>query len=349
MLFLSDAQFTDAVSQDYFSLNSGAIVVFDRELSLNSRAAALCCEMAARADELQIQVTTAACGTTLFDCGINVPGSRTAAILLARVSLADLAKVGVDDSAAPWPMVHISTDWSVRACLASQYAGWEVKGEKYFGMGSGPMRAAAGREALFDEIGYRETASEVVGVLEASKLPPDTVCEEIAAKCDVEPERLALLVAPTHSLCGTLQIVARSVETALHKLHTLGFDLSRVVTGHGTAPLPPNAGDLRPPLAKDDFAAIGRTNDAILYGGQVMLTVQGDDASLQELGPRVPSAASADYGRPFAEIMAHYDNDFYRIDPLLFSPAAIEFVNMSTGSHFRFGEVNHELLTRSFG
>jgi methenyltetrahydromethanopterin cyclohydrolase len=313
----------------------------DDQLSLNSRAAALCREMASRADKLQIQVTTATGGTTLFDCGINVPGSREAAIFLARVCLADLAEVSVDDSAKPWPTVHVSTNSPVAACLASQYAGWEVKGEKYFAMGSGPMRAAAGREVLFDEIGYRETPSEVVGVLEASKLPPEAVCDEIATKCGIESERLTLLIAPTHSLCGTLQIVARSVETALHKLHTLKFDLRQIITGHGTAPLPP--------LAKDDFAAIGRTNDAILYGGQVMLTVQGDDADLQELGPRVPSAASADYGRPFAEIMAHYNNDFYRIDPLLFSPAMVEFVNISTGSHFRFGEVNQELLARSFG
>jgi methenyltetrahydromethanopterin cyclohydrolase len=318
------------------------------ELSLNSRAAALCRDMASRADELQIQVSTAACGTTLYDCGINVPGTREAGILLARVCLADLAEVSVDDSAQPWPTVHVSTNSPVEACLASQYAGWEVKGDTYFAMGSGPMRAASGREVLFDKIGNPETGlhgdsptSAVVGVLEASKLPPDTVCEEIAAKCGVEPGHLALLVAPTHSLCGTLQIVARSVETALHKLHTLGFELSSIVTGHGTAPLPP--------LAKDDFAAIGRTNDAILYGGQVMLTIQGDDATLQELGPRVPSVASADFGRPFAEIMAHYDNDFYRIDPLLFSPAAIEFLNLSTGNHFRFGEVNQELLARSFG
>lgn len=313
----------------------------DDQLSLNSRAAVLCRDMASRADELQFQVTTAACGATLFDCGINVPGSLEAAILLARVCLADLAEVKIDDSAKPWPTVQVSTNSPVAACLASQYAGWEVKGDKYFAMGSGPMRAATGRETLFDEIGCRENTSEAVGVLEASKLPPDAVCEDIATKCGVEPKRLTLLVASTHSLCGTLQIVARSVETALHKLHTLGFDLSRLVTGHGTAPLPP--------LLKDDFAAIGRTNDAILYGGQVLLTVKGDNATLQEIGPLVPSVTSADYGRPFAEIMAHYNNDFYRIDPLLFSPAAIEFVNISTGSHFRFGEVNQDLLDRSFG
>jgi methenyltetrahydromethanopterin cyclohydrolase len=321
----------------------------EQAVSLNSLAAALCREMALRAEELQIHVSTAPCGATLYDCGINVPGSREAAIFLARVCLADLAEVSINDSAKPWPLVHVSTNAPVRACLGSQYAGWEVKEEKYFAMGSGPMRAASGREAIYNDIHNRETASECVGVLETSKLPPDSVCLDIAAKCGVEPERLALLVAPTHSLCGTLQIVARSVETALHKLHTLGFDLSRIVTGHGTAPLPPSAGDLRPPLAYDDFAAIGRTNDAILYGGQVLLAVQGDDESLQEIGPRVPSIASADYGRPFAEIMAHYENDFYRIDPLLFSPAAIEFVNISSSSHFRFGEINHELLARSFG
>jgi methenyltetrahydromethanopterin cyclohydrolase len=312
----------------------------NEETSLNARATVLVRDMASRAGELRIQVSSAACGATLLDCGISVPGSRDAAILLARVCLAELATIAIDDSTKPWPSVRIESHAPVQACLASQYAGREVKGEKYFAMGSGPMRAAAGREALFDDIGYRETPEEAVGVLEASKLPPDAVCVDIASKCGVDPQRLALLVAPTHSLCGTIQIVARSVETALHKLHVLGFELGRIVAGRGTAPLPP--------LVKDDFAAIGCTNDAILYGGEVVLEVTGDDESLQQIGPQVPSSASADYGRPFAEIMKHCNNDFYRIDPLLFSPAAVTFVNIETGNQFRFGELNHELLTRSF-
>ncbi len=308
--------------------------------TLNSRAVALCREMASKKAALQIHVDTAPCGATLIDCGIAVPGSREAAILLARVCLADLAEVFIDDSAVPWPMITVSTKEPVCACLASQYAGWEIKGDDFFAMGSGPMRAAAGRETLFNDIGYRESASECVGVLEASRLPSDAVCLEIAEKCGVEPERLALLVAPTHSLCGTLQIVARSVETALHKLHASEFDLTRIVSGRGAAPLPP--------LAKNDFKAIGRTNDAILYGAQVTLEVCGDDESLLEIGPQIPSVASADYGRPFAEILAHYDNDFYRVDPLLFSPAEIELVNVDSGNSFRFGEVNQELLLQSF-
>jgi methenyltetrahydromethanopterin cyclohydrolase len=179
--------------------------------SLNSRAAELVRAIVHRTDVFDILVSTAACGTTLVDFGINAWGNRLAGIQLAQVCLADLATIEIDDSAKPWPLVKVETHAPVQACLAAQYAGWEVKGEKYFAMGSGPMRAAAGREPLFDEIGCRETASESVGVLEASKLPPDAVCLEIAAKCGVDPQRLALLVAPTHSLCGTIQIVARSV------------------------------------------------------------------------------------------------------------------------------------------
>jgi methenyltetrahydromethanopterin cyclohydrolase len=177
--------------------------------------------------------------------------------------------------------------------------------------------------------------------LEASKLPPGDVCREIAEKCGVEPANLTLLVAPTRSLAGTVQIVARSVETALHKLHELGFDIKRVQSAYGTAPLPPPAAD--------DLAAIGRTNDAILYGGQVTLYVRGDDASLEEFGPKTPSSASRDHGRPFAEVFAGYNHDFYQVDPLLFSPAVVTFCNLDTGRSQSFGSAEPDVLRKSFG
>lgn len=200
-------------------------------LQLNHIAATLCDEISRIADKLQIAQSTADCGTTLFDFGIGVPGSLEAGLLLARVCLSDQATVRItdaDSSLGDWPLVEVSTDRPVAACMASQYAGWEVKADKYFAMGSGPMRAAAGRETIFESFGFREQAERCVGVLEASKLPPVEVCRDIAAKCGVKPEQLSLLVAPTSSLAGTLQVVARSVETALHKLFELGFDLLRV-------------------------------------------------------------------------------------------------------------------------
>jgi methenyltetrahydromethanopterin cyclohydrolase len=245
-----------------------------------------------------------------------------------------------DTSVWRGPWVTVTTDRPLAACLASQYAGWPLSYEDYFAMGSGPMRAARGREPLFDKIGCQEDASRVVGVLESARLPGDVVCRDIARQCRVEAEQVTLLVAPTASLAGTLQIVARSVETALHKLLELGFDMQRIVAGTGVAPVPP--------VAADDLSGIGRTNDAVLYGGRVMLWVRGDDQSLGRIGPQVPSSASADYGRPFREIFERYDRDFYRIDPLLFSPAEIALVNIETGRLHRFGEPNVDVLEQSF-
>ena len=303
---------------------------------LNRRAAELCEEIAQRADELLVARRQLTCGTTLFDFGIDVVGGEAAGVMLARVCLADLAEVVVEGA-----VVRVASDAPVAACMASQYAGWEVKGERFFAMGSGPMRAAAGREVVFEQIGFREQAEACVGVLESGQLPPESVCMEVAAKCGVGGERLTLLVAPTSSPAGTLQVVARSVETALHKLHELGFDLSRVERGEGIAPLPP------PP--DNDLAAIGVTNDAILYGSEVTLWVRGTDESLVEIGPRVPSSASADYGRPFAEVLSDYGNDFYRVDPLLFSAARVTFENLDSGVRHSFGETNSAVLERSFG
>ena len=103
-----------------------------------------------------------------------------------------------------------------------------------------------------------------------------------------------------------------------------------------------------PPIAKDELTAIGRTNDAILYGGRVTLWVQTEDDALRAIGPKVPASASADYGAPFASIFERYDHDFYKIDPLLFSPAEIVFCNLKTGASFVFGRTRDEVLQKSF-
>jgi methenyltetrahydromethanopterin cyclohydrolase len=112
------------------------------------------------------------------------------------------------------------------------------------------------------------------------------------------------------------------------------------VAAHGTAPLPP--------IAANDLAAIGRTNDAILYGARVVLAVTGDDSTLESIGSQVPSSSSRDYGEPFAAIFARYNNDFYAVDPHLFSPAEVVFHNVETGKMHAFGEINPEVLARSF-
>jgi methenyltetrahydromethanopterin cyclohydrolase len=311
-------------------------------LTINERAWRICDALLAGASALRISGDSVG-GARVLDCGVKAAGGLLAGVNLARVCLGGLGEVTLLPGTLadlPGPQVQVATDQPVLACMASQYAGWQVSVGKFFAMGSGPMRAAHGKEDLFEHIGGREQPPVAVGVLETRKLPTDEVVAHLAERLALPAEKLTLLCAPAASLAGTVQVVARSVETALHKLHELKFDLRQVVSGYGTAPLPP--------VAADEIAAIGRTNDAILYGGQVVLWVRADDALLAEVGPQVPSSASPDHGAPFAEVFARYGGDFYKIDPLLFSPAQVCFQNLTSGRSHTFGRLEPEVLRRSF-
>lgn len=320
-------------------------------MSLNQAAFDLVRPWLARADGIGAASNRRGAAWVL-DCGVEAPGGSEAGLLMARVALGGLGQVSLAtaDEAAnaygdlwndlPWPVVSVSTAAPVAACLAAQYAGWKVSSGGYFAMASGPLRAAIGREYLFDTIGLRERPEVAVGLLETAQLPPDDVCRQLAADAGVEPERLILLVARTASVAGSLQVVARSLETALHKLHDLKFDLARIVAGRGVAPLPP--------VPATDLVAIGRTNDAILYGGCVVLEVTGDDASLAAIGPRSVSGGSAAHGEPFLAMFERAGRDFFALDPAVFAPAVLEFVNVETGRRQRFGNLAADIVARSF-
>lgn len=317
--------------------------VNDSPLELNERAARLADAMAGDPQRFRIEVHTLEDGSLLIDAGIEARGGLAAGIELARISMSGLGGVRIVPGELPspaFPRVVVESDAPVAACMASQYAGWRLSVGKFFAMGSGPMRAAYGGEDLYDAIGHRESARRAVGVLETAALPGPEVFRLVAEKTGVRPGSVILLVAPTRSLAGGVQVVSRSIETALHKLHLLGFDLGRVASGFGEAPLPPPA--------KDDLAAIGRTNDAVLYGARVTLWVSGDDDSIAEIGPRVPSSSSPDHGAPFAEIFARHGRDFYKLDPHLFSPAEVTFQSIESGKSHSFGRVEPALLERSF-
>jgi methenyltetrahydromethanopterin cyclohydrolase len=296
-----------------------------------------------RPHEFGVAVGRDDAGARLIDCGVNALGGLEAGRAMAEVCLAGLGRVDFPPGRSgfgPGPDVAVITDHPVAACMAAQYAGWQVVGEGYYAMGSGPMRAARGREELLEHIGCRERPEAAIGVLESGRTPPPELTARMAEECGVGPQDLTLLVARTSSLAGSVQIVARTVETALHKMHELGFDLRRVCSGYGLAPLPA--------AAPDDIAAIGRTNDAVLYGGEATLWVRGDDESLIDFGARLPSCSSPDHGRPFADIFEQYERDFYKIDPLLFSPAVVTLVNVDTGRWHRFGRCCPDILQRSF-
>jgi methenyltetrahydromethanopterin cyclohydrolase len=311
--------------------------------SINELSQPLVEKLIAQAEALNIGVSQHSTGATIVDAGIAHPGSAEAGRLIAEICMGGLGEVNLQET------THVK-DWSasisaqsqnpVLACLASQYAGWSLSHEKFFSLGSGPARSIAQREELFKELAYKDTATKTVLVLETDKVPPTEIFEKIARDTQIKLENLTLILTPTSSIAGTAQIVGRVLEVALHKAHTLHFPLENIVSGNGVAVLPP--------VSKDFMTAMGRTNDAILFGGYVELNVKCTDVEAEKLAKELPSSASKDYGKTFAEVFKFYNMDFYKIDPLLFSPAKVRIHNLETGNSFDGGEFNQALIEKSF-
>jgi methenyltetrahydromethanopterin cyclohydrolase len=312
-------------------------------LGLNERAWTLADRCVERAAELRIGVHSLPGGARVIDAGVNVPGGLAAGLALAELCMGGLGHVQLAPltiGGDTWPGVLVWTDHPAASCMASQYAGWAIDPEGFFAMGSGPLRALARVEReLFEKLGYVEDATRGVLVLEARALPTDEVAAWVARKAGISNAAVTFAVAPTASLAGGVQIVARVIETGLHKMDAVGFDVRRVVSAMGSAPLAPTA--------RTDVRAIGRTNDCILYGGQARYTVQAEDDELTQLAARLPASGSTDYGTPFYDIFKRYDNDFYKIDPMLFSPAEVWLTSATSGRTFHAGRLDPEVLRAS--
>lgn len=317
--------------------------VSQSDLGLNENGWAIADRMVARASELRVAGRTLPGGARIIDAGIEVSGGYGAGLALAEICMGGLGHVAyapVTIGGEAWAGVEVWTDHPAVSCIASQYAGWAIQVEKYFAMGSGPLRAHARVEKeLFAKLGYTEQAAHGILVLETRNPPGDEVAAWVGQKSGLDAARLTFVVAPTASLAGGVQIVARILETGLHKMDAVGFDVTKVVSGIGTAPLPP--------VANSDLRAIGRTNDCILYGGQARYTVRAEDTELAELAAKLPSSASKDYGTSFYDVFKRYDNDFYKIDPLLFSPAEVWLTSVQSGKTYHAGHLNPEVLRAS--
>jgi methenyltetrahydromethanopterin cyclohydrolase len=299
------------------------------------------------ASALRVDVTRGQLGECRVDCGVQALGGIEAGRRLAEICLGGLGRVTLEavDVTGPWAFnVTVHSSNPVLACLGSQYAGWalsaEDNGKKYQVLGSGPARALGSGEPLFDELNYHDRSETGCLVLEADRAPPTSLVEKVCEACKVAPENFTFFYAPTQSLAAEVQIVSRCLEVALHKAHELKFPLDKIIDGIGTAPIPPPSPDF--------IAAMGRTNDAIIYGGRVHLFVNGTSQEARELAEHLPSANSKQYGTPFAEIFASVKGDFYAIDRMLFSPAMVTVTALETGESFHAGRFDTPILSRSF-
>ena len=311
---------------------------------MHAGAARLADALASDAALLGVEVSRLADGGRLIDAGVRAPGSIEAGRLYAECCLGGLGRVGIETAPlgrATILQARVAVDQPLVACMASQYAGWKIQVGKYFAMGSGPARSLAGAEPLFEKYPLKSRADSAVLLLETGSLPGPEVARHVAARCGVPADRVTLIAASTGSLAGSIQIAARSVETALHKLMELGFDLGAIVAGAGSCPVAP--GD------PDALRAIGRTNDAVLYGARVTLWTRAGDQAIAEVVDRLPSSSSRDYGRLFYDLFRDHGGDFYSIDPMLFSPAQVTVVSAATGRVFSSGAIDERMLLLSFG
>lgn len=322
-------------------------------VSVNKLAGHLVHQLIDHAGPLKLDIQKIENGCTIIDAGVNVLGSLEAGRIITEICMGGMGVVSIAHSAYTdnWPItVNVYSSHPVLACLGSQYAGWSLTHEKYFALGSGPARAMATKERdgktqpvedLYKELDYRDKAEIATLVIENDVLPPLEVIQKVAKACAVDFDKLTIIMTPTSSLAGSVQVVGRVLEVAIHKAHELHFPLKNIIDGMGSAPLcPPHP---------DFIQAMGRTNDAILFAGQVHLFVKGSDAEAEKLATALPSSTSKDYGRPFKQVFKEAKYDFFKIDRMLFSPASVIVTAIESGNSFRAGKLDNDLLNQSFG
>ena len=316
----------------------------DTNLSVSNLAKKLVDKLIGNSKELNVLIKKGPLNCTIIDAGIETDGSEQAGKLIAEICMGGLGIINLKktDTFPNWPLETIvKSKHPVISCLASQYAGWNLTHEKFYALASGPGRAIARREELFKDLKYKDQSKFIYLIMEVDKTPPKEIIEKISNDCKKAAENIILILTPTQSISGVIQVVSRVSEVGLHKLHTLKFPLENVEEVLGSAPIPP--------VSKDFITSMGRTNDAILYGGNVKLKVRGSDDQINELAKKLPSTSSKDYGKPFAEIFNDYKGDFYAIDPKLFSPGKVVITSLETGKIFVEGKLNSDLLDESFG
>jgi methenyltetrahydromethanopterin cyclohydrolase len=325
------------------------------KMNLNLSALSLVNRLCNEAVKYGVTVEKTTSGATIVDAGVKAKGGFLAGRLVTEICLGGYGQAKIlpaqyDDVVLP--SIYVQTDYPAIATLASQFAGWRIKVNKYSAIGSGPARALSLKpKELYEELMYNEESDVAVLVLETNKKPPEEVIQKISKQCNVSPDNVFLVLVSTTCLAGSTQVSGRIVETGLHKLEKVGLDPKVAQYAWGYAPIIP----LHPRFDE----AMGRTNDAILYGGTAYFIVDYEnDDELEKIVKRAPSSASrmiqeakelAKKSPRFLDIFKEAGFDFYEIDPNIFAPAIVVVNNMRTGKIFRAGTLDIVTLKGSFG
>ncbi len=313
-------------------------------ISVNKQVLPIVQRLLSDSELLGVSVSKTEEGTTIIDAGLQSSGGIEAGRLITEICLGGLARTSVQTrmyGSHSLPVIYVETDMPLISLLGSQFAGWNIKVGEFRALGSGPARALALKpKHVYESIGYVDEADSAIIALETSTLPSEEVIAKISSACGVAKGKLTIIIAPTSSLAGSVQVSGRVLEVGLHRLMNLGLDISSVISSYGFSPVAPVHPDAR--------KAMGRTNDMIIYGGVAAFTLsENDEGRLKTLLEAAPSTRSHEYGRPFYEIFKNAGYDFYKLDPGLFAPAVFCLNNVTTGSVFSAGEINLDLIERS--
>lgn len=314
-------------------------------LSVNRAAMDIVRRIMAESERLGVEVITLNNKSTVIDMGVRQPGGWEAARLFCEATLGGLGRVEFgtfDLEGLELPQVELYVDLPAVALLGSQISGWaltELKNEAgVVPLVSGPIRARGPQDMFAGPVPYRDDAEEVVAALQDNRLPNETLTWLLADRCGVPPEGVYVLVAATSSLVGSINVVARTLETAIWRLHCFGLDVNRVIAAWGRAPLPP--------VVRDEFEAMVRTNTFAYYGGTVGFILDDDEEKIASVVGELPlsPATCRLYGVPFRELFERAGGDIFNMEGFVHSVARVVINNVSTGKIVSAGAVDKKVL-----
>ena len=313
-------------------------------LSVNQEAMKLVNTVIDQSEALKIIVSQLPDGSTIIDMGQKAEGSWLAGKYYAEITMGGFGEVTFGNfnlDGFDLPSVCVKSSHPLLAGWVSQKHADPIPGVE-----NQPILAGPAKALLFPPdpsiiyADYDETSKFAVVPLQTDTPITIETTEWISKYCRVNPKNIFILVAPSNSLVCAIQIAARPIDNIMHRLHSEGFDIHKVTFASSETPLAT--------LVKDDLSAMGRINDSMLYGGKVMVYLDGEDSQIERILPNLSTRCSPAYGKLFKQIFLEHDCDFHKIDLRLWSVAKVQINNISTGNCFSTGEIDYSLLKKSF-
>jgi len=318
-----------------YSVNESAVKIIEEKIIPNK-------------EILRIGVIKDNLGATIIDMGINYPGSWLAGKYFTEIGLGGLGEVNfchIYIEKYKCIAVQVIVSRPLEAEMSSHVAYWRLKNPETGKITtiSGPIRAIKGADVYARAVDYRDPhPRKAVACIQTTKYPSNSFIKLIAREVEIDPKDIYILVAPTASIVGSIQISARTVEQVLPTLYDHNFNLNNIIHAYGIAPIAP--------IAKTELDAYGLVNDCVVYGNETILYVSCEDKEIISILDEIPFSKKSNndiYGLSFKEILQRCDCDWAKVPRDWDAPAKVIFHNQKSGHSFSTGKINYEMLSKS--